>query len=212
MNASAANALLKTLEEPPELTHFVLVTDAPSRLPITILSRCQRLRFAPLEAATIAAELERGHGLGPEQARLCAALAEGSLGRALALEGESLAEWRAAAERIDAASRERGMVEAFGLAGELARDKEGLRESLALLRVLYRDALLAHETLDDVAPLVNADRRELVHRLAGSSSRLGLTRRLHAVASAEGGLQANANPQLLLDHLILTLRDAEVPA
>ena len=45
--AEAANVLLKTLEEPPADTHFILVTAEPKRLPVTVLSRCQRIRFAP---------------------------------------------------------------------------------------------------------------------------------------------------------------------
>ena len=46
LHVSAANALLKTLEEPPSDAHFILVTDSPSRLPATVLSRCTRLQFA----------------------------------------------------------------------------------------------------------------------------------------------------------------------
>jgi DNA polymerase III delta' subunit len=55
--AEAANVLLKTLEEPPADTHFILVTAEPRRLPITVRSRCQRVRFLPREeAAGVAAE------------------------------------------------------------------------------------------------------------------------------------------------------------
>jgi DNA polymerase III delta prime subunit len=54
--AEAANVLLKTLEEPPADTHFILVTAEPKRLPITVRSRCQRVRFVEREAAPIEGE------------------------------------------------------------------------------------------------------------------------------------------------------------
>ena len=50
LNLEAANALLKTLEEPPPRTHFILVTRSPEQLPLTVRSRCQRIRFTPGEA------------------------------------------------------------------------------------------------------------------------------------------------------------------
>jgi DNA polymerase III subunit delta' len=210
MNASAANALLKTLEEPPESTHFVLVTAAPSRLPITIRSRCQRLRFAPLLPSAIAAELERAHGVPADEARLCAALAEGSLGRALALRGEDLAERRGAAERLHAASTTRSVIDLFALTGELSGDREALAETLGLLRVLYRDALLVREGLEGATGLVNADRAPEVQRIAEGSSWLGLRRRLRAVDEAENALLGNVNVQLLLDRMVLELRESDL--
>jgi DNA polymerase III subunit delta' len=209
MNVSAANALLKTLEEPPEATHFVLVSSAPSRLPITIRSRCQRLRFAPLQADLIAAQLERESAVAPDQARFDAALAGGSLGRALALAGGEVGERREAADRLHALELGRDVAASFAATAELGRDREALAEILEVLRLLYRDALLVNEGLAAAAPLVNADRVADVERIAAASSPLGLRRRLRAVAEAEDALQANVNGQLLLDHMLLKLRESE---
>ena len=209
MNVSAANALLKTLEEPPVATHFVLVSDAPSRLPITIRSRSQRLRFAPLAIEVIAAQLERETSVGPEQARFGAALAGGSLGRALALAEGEVGERREAAERLHSLATQRDAAAMFAATAELGRDREALAEILGLLRLLYRDALLVSEGLAAAAPLVNADRVEAVERIAAVSSPLGLRRRLRAVAEAEGALQGNVNGQLLLDRMVLRLGQCE---
>src|SRR5207249_12162345 len=79
MNLEAANALLKTLEEPPAGTHFILVSAAPERLPITVRSRCQRVRFVPLAAAQVASWLERERGFAAADAHVVAALSGGSL-------------------------------------------------------------------------------------------------------------------------------------
>src|SRR4029077_17005159 len=85
LNETASNILLKTLEEPPAGTHFVLVTTAAAHLLTTIRSRCQRLLFSPLPAALIVDALAHGHGVERAAAEQAASLAGGSLGRALAL-------------------------------------------------------------------------------------------------------------------------------
>ena len=91
MNESAANALLKNLEEPPANCVFLLVCCAPGRLPVTIRSRCRILKFAPLEAQemeTAIAAAYRAAGREPplsERMRACVPLANGSVGRALRL-------------------------------------------------------------------------------------------------------------------------------
>jgi len=79
----AANALLKTLEEPPADTHFVLCTAEARRLPVTVLSRCQRLRFLPVDESQIVAWLVDENGAEPQAAQQAAQLAAGSPGRAL---------------------------------------------------------------------------------------------------------------------------------
>ena len=86
MNANAANALLKILEEPPAFSVLLLVSDAPSALPATVRSRCRRLRLSPLTDATVIALLAHYRPeLAEAEAHALAGLAAGSIGRALAL-------------------------------------------------------------------------------------------------------------------------------
>ncbi len=90
MNVSAANALLKMLEEPPARTTLLLISHQPSRLLPTIRSRCRSLRLAPLDGADMQAALaQTGTALpeDPEAAERLAALAAGSVGAALRLIG-----------------------------------------------------------------------------------------------------------------------------
>ena len=95
MNDSAANALLKILEEPPARSLFLIVSHAPGRLLPTIRSRCRRLEVPSLTADAIAAALT-AHGDTPDDLPLIAGLAEGSLRRAILLaEGEGAAAYRA---------------------------------------------------------------------------------------------------------------------
>ena len=83
----AQNALLKTLEEPPPASSFMLVSSLPDALLDTVRSRCPRLRFGPLPVADVAAALVRDHGFTAAEARAAADASDGSIGGALAARG-----------------------------------------------------------------------------------------------------------------------------
>ena len=85
MNDSAANALLKTLEEPPATSHIFLVSDKPHNLLQTILSRCHKIHCRPIAAQTIEAFLRDDMGLKPDEAHSVAVFSDGSLGKARAI-------------------------------------------------------------------------------------------------------------------------------
>ncbi|HEX6460710.1 MAG TPA: AAA family ATPase [Thermoleophilaceae bacterium] len=91
MNDEVANRLLKTLEEPPEFVHLILLTDQLGRVLETVVSRCQLVRFDPLPAERIAELLEE-EGVEPERARASARLSLGNASRARFLaSGEGMA-------------------------------------------------------------------------------------------------------------------------
>jgi DNA polymerase-3 subunit delta' len=206
LNPSAANAFLKTLEEPPARTHFVLVTTAPDRLLITIRSRCHRVRFAPLGQDAIAAILARA-GVEASRARAAAAMAGGSATRGAELaEGETLERRRAHADAVIRAAAGTSVRAAVEAANALAQDKEDLVATLELVALWYRDAAA-------VAAGVPEDR--LVHRDAAAALREeaarsagppALARRAAKVLEAQTALLTFANPQLTLEHMILSLR------
>src|SRR5947207_5227152 len=89
MNEAASNALLKTLEEPPETSHLILTTSNPMALLATIRSRCQIIRFAPIPLAKIEKFLIEEKKLPAADAELLAATSWGSIGRALTTDIES---------------------------------------------------------------------------------------------------------------------------
>ncbi|MDR1520024.1 MAG: hypothetical protein LBU23_07775 [Planctomycetota bacterium] len=95
MRAEAANAFLKTLEEPPGQALILLTVNSRDSLPPTIASRCRRLGVRPLPAAAVAAELTRRLGIDGREAEELAEAAEGALGKALELAGsQTLDFWR----------------------------------------------------------------------------------------------------------------------
>lgn len=99
MNDEVANRLLKTLEEPADFVHLILITDSLGRVLETVRSRCQLVRFDPLPAGRLATQLEI-EGVEPERARACARLALGSGTRARLLASEEGERIRADAEGI----------------------------------------------------------------------------------------------------------------
>jgi DNA polymerase III subunit delta' len=123
MNEPAANKLLKTLEEPPARTHFLLLSEAPDELLPTVRSRCQRIDFAALSDADVAAALVAS-GVEPTAAAAAARLASGRLDRARALAGPipqvdagaafSLAGLRSAALEVAASLDGSGAAAALG--------------------------------------------------------------------------------------------------
>ncbi|HWF31619.1 MAG TPA: hypothetical protein VG188_03580 [Solirubrobacteraceae bacterium] len=134
MNEQTANRMLKTLEEPPDFVHLLLLSDRREDVLATIVSRCQLVRFDPLSPERIAAGLE---GVESEQAQACARLALGDAGLAARLaskEGEAL---RASAERFVRAalagrSEERPWLEMLDTAKQAgASAGERAQESLA---------------------------------------------------------------------------------
>jgi DNA polymerase-3 subunit delta' len=133
MNSNAANALLKLLEEPPTGALLLLVCHAPGLLPATIRSRCRRLRLSPLSLSDTETLLARYLGELPvEERRQMAAIAEGSIGRALALaegDGPAMAEQVA---RVLAAIP--AGLKAQGVADAVARDEAAFSLFMDLLR------------------------------------------------------------------------------
>jgi DNA polymerase III subunit delta' len=145
LNANAANAILKTLEEPPPSGVLLLVCHAPGRLISTIRSRCRRLTFRPWTEAAIAELLRNTIGLDAVEAHAVAATAGGSPGVALASMGdearsanELARRWVATAEPIDRSER-------LALQGTL-RGQEGAARFEAMmdhLAAAVRDRALA---------------------------------------------------------------------
>jgi DNA polymerase III subunit delta' len=198
MNPQAQNALLKTLEEPPEDTTLVLVATSPDALLPTIRSRCLRVPFAPVPPSLVAERLVAA-GHAPERARLAAALSGGSLGRALALDEEAL-EARATAV-VGAASLDR---EDAGGWLAFARDHGGDREEAQalceLLLVWLRDVAAAQAGWRDLAL---ADLEEVTRGVAGAVTPAETLRRRREVRRAAAALRQNASPVLALEAMLI---------
>ena len=213
MVADAQDALLKTLEEPPSASVFLLVTPAPDLLRPTVQSRCPRLRFGPLSAGEVADVLMRDHEYAEAEARAAAADADGSVGRALAAESADLAGARAAAQQLlEQAARVSDPARRLDLAKNLAPTARGTsageREQLAArLRAaasLLRDVgILAVQ--GDARMLANADLAPQLAALTRTYDGDRATRAYAAVDRALAALERNASPKIVADWLVLEL-------
>lgn len=201
----AANALLKTLEEPPADTTFILTAADPDSLLPTIRSRVLPVRIRPLSVATVQQVLIDQVGAQPHQAQLAARLSQGSIGRALAFlpdgtEPGALEALRLQArDLLDAATSAEA---ATRLAAALAIAPSGARGSfidiLDFLALWIRDLAAAAEGAEDL--VVNIDARA---HLAGMARRLpraseGAAEALREIEYARGLTTFNINPQLAL--------------
>ena len=144
LNRNAANALLKVLEEPPPRAILLLVCSAPGRVPVTIRSRCRRLRLSPLPDVAMADVLARYLPDTPieERDRLIT-LAEGSPGRALLLAEEKGLELAALAAAVLSALPDLTQARAHEVADKLGRSDGAFATFLDLLRATLSAAVRA---------------------------------------------------------------------
>ncbi len=184
LNEKAANSILKTLEEPPRTSLIVLITSKPYALLETIRSRCQILSFAPLAADELEAHLAANFRRPPEETRLLARLARGSIGRAMEIDlGEYRAHRSAMMEIIEALAITRDTILLLDRAEYLGRklERAEFERHMDILMVLLED--IFHLKLGKPAEsLTNADIGE---RLSAASEAVTLDQIMNWVEGIE---------------------------
>jgi len=208
----AQHALLKTLEEVPPASIFLLVSSMPDALLPTVLSRCPRLRFGPLSAAEIAAVLVRDHRYSEADARAAAADADGSVGRALAADSADLTDARDDARRLleqaartdDPSRRLEAVKNLSGTRGTSASDREQMAACLRAVGSLLRDVGIVAAGADR-RTLANSDLASQLDKLAATFDHDRSLRAYSAVDQALAALERNASPKVVADWLVLQL-------
>jgi DNA polymerase III subunit delta' len=205
MSEEAANAFLKTLEEPTGTRLFILLTATFTALLPTIRSRCQEVRFTPLDETHLRALLER-RGRDPGEAAAAAAAAGGSAERAL---DPDLADLRAAQGRL-VAEVWRALDSVPGVldqAERLAKDKVALEHALEALLAFTREVAVARVAEADPA-FVSAERRVEVDKIAGGISLDAVLEIHEAQREAQQALAWRAQPRLAAERMLLKMRQA----
>jgi DNA polymerase-3 subunit delta' len=197
LNAEAANALLKGLEEPPEHSFFILITVNVHELLLTVRSRCQVYNFTPLTLDEI-----RQHGITDE---LMVRWSQGSIGRARSLNMAELKTERAIVldfmETV-ANAKEEHFQDLMGVSAELGRAKQEFESRLAIMAVLIADLLYTKEGAQE--GLVNVDIRDQLVNLASHESTERLIRMGEFLRFIESSLKTHVNKQMLTDVLAIT--------
>lgn len=201
LNPAAANAFLKTLEEPPGNALLILLTTNSGAVLPTILSRCQRLSFSPLSSELIE-EYLRETGVPAESAKVAASLAGGSMKKALEISGEDTLRKRdQILERISSLSTGE-IAPLFSLAEELGSDRDGAAEVLDLLTAFWRDVMLLQSGGKDPT---NRDILYLLNEEVARSTLEKTMEKIELVSRSRQALQRNVNPRLTLEVLFMGL-------
>lgn len=207
LNESAANAMLKTLEEPPPYAVLILIAQGSGDLLPTIVSRCRMLRLRPLARELVAQALEQRYNVAPDDAALVAAWSGGRVGWAIAAaEKPDLLEQQQ--QRLDVlvqlgvASR----VERMRWAEERAKEYRGGEHELALewLRLWqswWRDVLLLRS--GNSAVITHLDRQPELEELARGVTLEQAQRFLQRLDAVRAQLTDNVNPQLAFENVTL---------
>ena len=204
----AQNALLKTLEEPPAASTFILVTSRPDTLLPTVRSRCQRLRFGRLSAADVASVLVRDHEYADGDAHAAAAMSDGSVGAALEGGTDDYVEARQAAATMlqtvaatDDPRRRLQGAKALAPGGRGGRDwseRDELARRLHALSSMLRDITILLTRADE-RQLANADLVPLFRGVMRSFDGERALRAFSAVDRALVALDRNASPKIVAD-------------
>ncbi|NOQ52579.1 MAG: DNA polymerase III subunit delta' [Desulfuromonadaceae bacterium] len=207
LNPAAANALLKTLEEPQPNTVIILLTSQPEKLLPTIRSRCQRLPFHRLPKQRLTEILANRLELDETEASILAALSEGSFQKALGKNKGLYLERRRDLLRSLLSLSSGSIIPLFSLAEELAAEKEQLNEILEIYQAFFRDLLLLkHGRPED--EMVNIDLKETLYRQLAVETTTSLLQKLQALETGRYHLQRNVNRQLAMEFMLMRMTAA----
>ncbi|UCF30413.1 MAG: DNA polymerase III subunit delta' [bacterium] len=204
MYPNAANAFLKTLEEPPETSRFVLIAPGRDSVLPTISSRCQELSFRPLGRKEMITLLGR-HGVGRDRAHLLASMSRGSMERALEYHRGEIPE--KLAEEFEPLSKltDADWGTLFGLSQRWGKSRQEAMQVLEFMAQWFRDMLILAE---------GGGEEWVIHSsqlpvLRGEAARLGgysLSMVLETIEDTREDLERNANVQLSLDNMLIRIR------
>jgi DNA polymerase-3 subunit delta' len=181
-----------------------LTTFRPHALPMTILSRCQHLRFSPLPRKEVARFLREKEAMDAAAAEALAASSGGSIGRALEMTREDYLTLRNSILDHLALDKPADPLRRLAFAGRLGTEREEILERLTILRTCYRDALVYRETAE-AAMLIFQDRAAVIAAVAGRLSGRDLLRNIAAIETASSAIDQNANKSLTLEAMVFKL-------
>ncbi len=204
MTIHSCNALLKTLEEPPPSSILILISSRIQRLPLTVRSRCQHLRFAPLSPEVISELVSRQTDLDFTSSLTLARHSQGSIKKALSLASADSLDTRNSLISNLCITPPLSVEQLMSQAKELAKQKEELPWVLDILRTWYRDLLVTN--LDGPPEqIINQDYIDDIHQNALQYHWKELMQRLTLIEQIQHALERNVNPQLAMEHLLTEL-------
>lgn len=207
LTPEAANALLKTLEEPQSGTLIILISSQADKLLPTIRSRCQRLTFSRLSQQELARHLASNLALSATDASVLAAVSDGSFKRAFGQNLDLYLKNRPLLIQSLSALSATSTIQTFELAEKLRLEKDLINEILEIFEMFFRDLLLYKKGFPTLA-IINQDLLTLIQQQAMQFSTHQLLKKLEVVADARRHLSRNVNIHLALDHMLMQITHA----
>ncbi len=207
LTPQAQNALLKTIEEPPEYAVFLILTSQPEALLPTILSRCIMLTMKPVPDDEMRSYLIRELGVSDSRAEICIAFARGNLGRAKALAtNEDFEKIRVSALSLMKNIRSMDTRDVMETLKEIRSFGFDINDYLDIMAVWYRDILLFKAT-HDMNHLVFRDEISGIQKIAAGSAYDGIEEVISALDTAKTRLRSMVDYELTMELLMLTIRE-----
>ena len=206
MTEAAQNALLKTIEEPPEYGIVILMTSNISALLPTIQSRCLTMEFRPLSTAVVESYVKEHCQVPDYQARASAAFAQGNLGKAMRYaKSEDFIERKDHIISLLRHVEQMDLSEMLAVIKDLGTRKDEVRDYIDLMVLWYRDVLLFKAT-KDINQLLFQDEASYISREASPRSYEKIEEILQAFEKAKVRLRANVNFDITMELMLLTLK------
>ena len=207
MTEAAQNALLKTIEEPPEYGIVILMTSNISALMPTIQSRCLTMEFRPLSTAVVESYVKEHCQVPDYQARASAAFAQGNLGKAMRYaKSEDFIERKDHIISLLRHVEQMDLSEMLAVIKDLGTRKDEVRDYIDLMVLWYRDVLLFKAT-KDINQLLFQDEASYISREASHRSYEKIEEILQAFEKAKVRLRANVNFDITMEMLLLTIKE-----
>jgi DNA polymerase-3 subunit delta' len=209
MHPAAANALLKMLEEPPDRTVLILTAPQTADLLPTVVSRCRHIRFKPIARTHLAAMLAKAYDVPAKEAALTAAMANGSVTRALAMQRSHWVQRRNWFMSELAALPRQPLASLLALAEKMVQVKEDIPDYLELMASWVRDMAVARHDPDRI---IHQDVREAIVAAAQGADDGFFTQATRSLGETQRRVQSNANLRLSLERLLITMAEKLRPA
>ena len=207
MNVQAQNALLKTIEEPPAYAVILLLTNNAEIFLPTILSRCVRLSLKAVPDEKIKKYLMEHYQVPDYKADVCVAFAQGNVGKAIELAAsEDFNEIKNSALQLIKRLDDIELYEMTEAVKQIANFKLQINDYFDLITIWYRDVLLYKATAD-VNKLIFKEEVYDIKKEASRSSYGGIENILEALEKAKIRLNANVNFDLVIELLLLTIKE-----
>lgn len=207
MTQQAQNALLKTLEEPPEYAVILLLTTNMNSLLPTILSRCVVLSMKPVRDELVREYLMREIQIPDYKAQVCVAFARGNIGKAKMLAtSEEFENVKEEAITLLKYIQDMELNEVMAAIKKINDYKLDINDYLDIMAVWYRDVLLFKAT-NDANCLIFKDEIQYIRKRADKSTYEGIEQIIKALDAAKSRLNANVNFELTMELLLLTIKE-----